>query len=930
MTLRPRPPTQPDQSHRRTLPLRTTLAIRFGFILLVTILAILFVDIFGIPFTRFNGRYQKYRTDAFNNLDGLADQRAKQIRSWVSERDHELHFFTDDSTFRQEVVRLVRITEASGHAPSSLASMRGYLDRFNLILRQHAEYDHIELVDSASRTILWTTNPSQLGTPFIADHLLDMKHTSTRMCVGELEIDSSTGEPRIHLGRPVVNASKRTVALLVIAIYPNRALIPLLTDQSDGRDGIETVLVDHERRTILPLGHPVAVTADSLKYGVVIHAEPATLAAHGRSGIIEAKDYRGVPVLAAYRHIPFANQRGWGLVVKQDRDKVFGDIRTEIQAMGIVALVFIVLGLLWIIYSVHRVTRPIEQMAAIARKVAAGDFHARTRVRGSDELGTLGATFDHMVEQVGQWQQELEEEVERRTTLLRDSQRRLRQTLEAAHGGFYTIEYPLGESIYHEETTIAFSDELRRMVGYSPAELPDQLSSWRALLHEQDMSSQVERLQAYLEGKAEAYDEIFRLQQSDGNILWVRSIAHLESDTSQGVSRLSGIMIDVSPLKESEIENRRLKESFEALIHEAPLAITLLDLEGRVLLFNPEAERIFGWKSDEVIGTFNPIIPKTEHDAYLRHLHSVAHGKQIHGSESRRLRKDGTLIDISLYKAPIHGPDGSIDSIMGIMEDITERKQIERELHRLNSELEERVRLRTQQLEVANRELESFAYSVSHDLRAPLRSLDGFSQALLEDYREDLDETAQDYLDRIRNASQKMGELIDSLLVLSRVSRADLRPEKVNLTEIAAGIVRELEQEEPERSVQVDIEPEMYAKADRQLAVTLMRNLIENAWKFTRHKAGGNIEVGVEQKNGRPVFHVSDNGAGFDPAYINKLFEPFQRLHSQQEFEGTGIGLATVKRILQRHGGWIQAEGTRGEGARFTFSFTPNTREVPS
>jgi light-regulated signal transduction histidine kinase (bacteriophytochrome) len=233
---------------------------------------------------------------------------------------------------------------------------------------------------------------------------------------------------------------------------------------------------------------------------------------------------------------------------------------------------------------------------------------------------------------------------------------------------------------------------------------------------------------------------------------------------------------------------------------------------------------------------------------------------------------------------------------------------------------------RTAELAAANRELEAFSYSVSHDLRAPLRSIDGFSQAVLEDYADKLDEPGRDHLNRVRAATQRMGQLIDDLLKLARVTRAEIRPTTVDLSALAANVLAELQKNEPGRRVEYRIEPGLTAEGDARLLRVVLDNLLGNAWKFAGKTANARIEFGATRgSDGTPSYFVRDNGAGFDMAYANKLFSAFQRLHSMNEFPGTGIGLATVQRIILRHGGTVRAEGRPGAGATFYFTLSqPN------
>jgi len=254
-----------------------------------------------------------------------------------------------------------------------------------------------------------------------------------------------------------------------------------------------------------------------------------------------------------------------------------------------------------------------------------------------------------------------------------------------------------------------------------------------------------------------------------------------------------------------------------------------------------------------------------------------------------------------------------------LQQEITERKLAEVEIRKLNEELKHNIT----QLEAANKELEAFSYSISHDLRAPLRSLDGFSQVLFEDYANQLDEQGKDYLQRIRKASQHMAELIDALLMLSRMTRKEMRYERVDLSILAQAALAELRQTQPKRQIEVVIEEGLVVKGDPQILRVVMENLLDNAWKYTSRKPEARIEVGaLRQEDGKRAYFVRDNGAGFDMAFADKLFKAFQRLHTANEFPGIGIGLATVQRIIHRHGGRIWAEGEVEKGATFFFTLT--------
>jgi PAS domain S-box-containing protein len=403
----------------------------------------------------------------------------------------------------------------------------------------------------------------------------------------------------------------------------------------------------------------------------------------------------------------------------------------------------------------------------------------------------------------------------------------------------------------------------------------------------------------------------------DGRQLIVSAQWALERDSSGRPTGFLEVNRDVTQQRITEREHSRLA----ALVECSHDAIISKSLDGIVETWNTGAEELYGYSKSEAVGhSINIIIPPELAGEETDILNKVRKGQRTPHFDTVRVRKDGTPVNVSLTIFPIRDSSSRVIGASHVARDITERKRFENQIRAMNESLERRVQERTRELQETNRELETFSYSVSHDLRAPLRSIDGFSRLLLEETPPNLDEKVIERLHRIRAATGRMSQLIDALLDLSRLSRTEMRHERVGLSTLAARIARELERAAPERRVTFTIQPNLTATGDPRLLRVLLENLLGNAFKFTAKAPEAVIEFGSRVQNAEEVLFVKDNGVGFDMQYAGDLFVPFQRLHNKTEFEGTGIGLATVRRIVARHGGRIWAEAAPDSGATFYFT----------
>lgn len=445
------------------------------------------------------------------------------------------------------------------------------------------------------------------------------------------------------------------------------------------------------------------------------------------------------------------------------------------------------------------------------------------------------------------------------------------------------------------------------VVGQNHYEIfPDIPSRWKRI-HQQCLAGMVKK------------SDEDRFERQDGTVYWLKWEVRPWFGANGEVGGIMMFAEDITVHKRSQEKLKRSEARYRLLFENNPFPMWVFELESlKFLAVNDAAINHYGFSEEEFLSmTIKDIRPEEDITLLLKQISENRQGLTNAGIWKHQ-KKDGSLIYVEINSHQINF-DGKHARLV-LANDVTERQKVEQEIQQLNETLEQKVIERTSELKAVNQELASFSYSVSHDLRAPLRALDGFSLALLEDYEDKLDSTGKNYLQRIRIGSQHMARLIDDLLNLSRVTRVEISKEKINLSKIVKIIAENLQEHQPRENVTFEINENIFAMGDERLVRIALENLIGNAYKFTSKCESAKIIFGKKKSGKEIIYFVSDNGAGFDMKYADKLFGAFQRFHSTQEFEGTGIGLATVLRVINKHGGRIYAESEVGKGTTFYFT----------
>lgn len=668
------------------------------------------------------------------------------------------------------------------------------------------------------------------------------------------------------------------------------------------RTGIEAIEIVIINRNQLLLSHSPFVKDSVLKQRAdTLPARSCLERNMEETGIWE--DYRGVEVAGASLCLPALK---WTVVYKVDKKTIFEPsvVVGRYSLMAVVATVILV-GIM-ITFFIRRVVLQLRRLSKASGEIASGNYDIVLPVSTNDEVGALSASFNVMASNI-----------KKRELDLAESEERLRAILESMGNPVYMRDME-GKLIFVNRALLSISGfKKEEIIGKTvfdnfPPEIAEELQKTDMQAMESEYPIQVEE----------------ELELPRGSRAFLTTKFSL-SDMKGKKYAICGVITDISDIKKTEEALRKSETSLREAQRLARLGNWTWDMKNDILEGSEEVFNILGSERYEhTCSDFIAAAHAEDRAALKKALMNALRNGAPYSIDYRIIRSDGVERIVHAQGEVLKGPDGQSERINGTLQDITERKRAEEEVIKLNKELESRVQTRTRELEKAvselaalNREIETFTYSAAHDLRNPLVLIDGFTLILAKKLKGKLDSEERDHITRIRETIKRMGQLIDDLMNLSTAMRAELAVETVDLSAMASLITFDLKKAEPDRPVEVRIEQGIKVRGDEKLVRMVIENLMGNAWKFTSKKTEQKIEFGsAGEKDGRQVLFVKDNGAGFEMKDADRLFEPFKRLHPAKDFPGTGVGLATVKRIIQRHGGRVWAEGEPEAGAVFYFT----------
>ena len=825
-------------------------------ILLVSIVSLLFVTA-GYFYYNYSAKQIQIRNE--NELTWIAVLKINQIVQWNKERTADAKVISSDPLFISGIEEWL----INKNNKSLTADIRTKLSAFQ------KEYGYEEIILASTDADNLLSSGSDLP-------IID-KETSNKIVesVKNREIENTDfynckTHNKIHYDiiAPLVNDKNKVIAAIVLRIDPSDYLYPLIQTWPTSSKTAETLLIRKNNDNVLFLNELKFQKDASLKLKFPLTRKniPAVQAVLGFKGLMKGNDYRGNKVLSYISNVPGTN---WYMISKIDEDEIYSELKFRgaiIILFLIVLIASLIIGTSWI-------------------------YHLRQK---------------DIYKELFNKEKELRQSQIEFSKIISDSELRYRRFFEAAKDGIIILDAETGK-------IVDINPYLIKMLGYSHETFLKK-AIWEIGIFKDIASNQDKFLE--LQQKEYVRYEDLPLETASGQKINVEFVSNVYLVNQKKVIQCN--IRDMTERKQAGDELRFYSEIMKNMNE----ALYLIRMEDGIIVYtNSMFEKLFGYLPGEMLGKNVSIVnapAEKNPKETAKEIMDVLHEKGLWEGEIHNIKKDGTLFwcytKVSVFH---HSQFGEV--LIAIHTDISEHKRAEEEFRTLNAELEQRVIQRTAQLEAVNKELESFSYSVSHDLRAPLRGIDGFSKILLEDYSDKLDSEAQRLLNVICSNTEKMGHLIDDLLVFSRVGKHLITKSEIDMKTMANLIYYEITSEEERKSILFSISNLPNAMGDAAMIRQLWTNLLLNAVKFSSKKEKPVIEINSKMDNEKTVYCIKDNGAGFDMRYYNKLFGVFQRLHTEAEFKGTGVGLAIAKRIVTKHGGEISAVSELNIGTTFYF-----------
>jgi PAS domain S-box-containing protein len=730
-------------------------------------------------------------------------------------------------------------------------------------IRESYAYDKVFLFD-ASGTELAAWPIEGTGDPMIASAI---RSTPSLAKTDFLDFYKNPSDGRVYLS--VLAPLKGALAdwVLALRIDPEKYLYPYLKRWPVESGSAETLLVRKDGDDVLYLNPLRFRQEKALELRVPLDANSSRAPARavlGHSGIFLGKDYRGIPVLSALAHV---DNSPWYLITRMDLEEVHGDTRDRRFIMAILMLALL----------------------------------------GAEATGVLATTRRFKL-------RSLEKEAQASKTV-KASEERLRLALSAADQGLYDLNVQTGQTVVNDTYAL--------MLGYDPEEFRETNAFWIERLHPDDKESVAETYRSYIAGEIPDYRVEFRQKAKDGAWKWILSLGKIVERNAEGLPlRMLGTHTDITARKTAEEALRTSETRLRRTLDEMMEGCQIISCGWRYLYLNDTAVRYSRSRKEDLLGkTLFECYPGVEDTELFKVLDSCMRARSSATTESEFRYPDGTQEWFEFSIQP------TFDGLFILTLNISDRKRHEQELLDLNRSLEQKVEERTAILQVKNRELEAFTYSVAHDLRSPLRGIDGFSRIVQEEYAEALGSEGGRLLGIIRSGAAKLDSLITNLLEYARIGRSLPTLSELDMEALARSAFGNCADPAVLDSFQISIGEMPKAIADPGMMERIWTNLLSNAVKYSIPAPIHRIELEGHKAKGTVEYVVRDHGVGFDPRYGDKLFVMFQRLHAEESFPGSGIGLAIVRKLVELHGGKIWAEGTPGKGA--TFSFALPDRSMP-